>query len=58
MMHCTVTVAPTIEHHGGHSQTPANQRRDQVHGSQKTIKSQNIGLKIYSIYLHEHLWYK
>ena len=27
---CTVTVAPTIEHHGGHSQTPVNQRRDQV----------------------------
>ena len=23
---CTVTVAPTIEHHGGHSRTPANQR--------------------------------
>ena len=25
---CTVTVAPTIEHHGGHSRTPANQRWD------------------------------
>ena len=24
----TVTVAPTIEHHGGHSRTPANQRWD------------------------------
>ena len=23
---CTVTVAPTIEHHVGHSRTPANQR--------------------------------
>ena len=34
---CTVTVAPTIEHHGGHSRTPANQRRDQVPGrSQRT----------------------
>ena len=29
---CTVTVAPTIEHHCGHSRTPANQRRDQVPG--------------------------
>ena len=29
---CTVTVAPTIEHHGGHSRTPANQRWDQVPG--------------------------
>ena len=27
---CTVTVAPTVEHHGGHSLTPANQRWDQV----------------------------
>ena len=27
---CTVTVAPTIEHHGGHSRTLANQRWDQV----------------------------
>ena len=26
---CTVTVAPTIEHHGGHSRTSANQRGDQ-----------------------------
>ena len=26
---CTVTVAPTIEHQSGHSQTPANQRWDQ-----------------------------
>ena len=35
---CTVTVAPTIEHHGGHSHTPAKQRWDQVPGrSQKTI---------------------
>ena len=29
---CTVTVAPTIEHNGGHSRTPANQRWDQVPG--------------------------
>ena len=29
---CTVTVAPTKEHHGGHSRTPANQRWDQVPG--------------------------
>ena len=29
---CTVTVAPTIEHHGGHSRTPINQRWDQVPG--------------------------
>ena len=29
---CTVTVAPTIEHHGGHSRTPVNQRCDQVPG--------------------------
>ena len=26
---CTVTVVPTLKHHGGHSQTPANQRWDQ-----------------------------
>ena len=30
---CTVTVAPTIEYHGGHSRTPANQKWDQVPGS-------------------------
>ena len=29
---CTVTVAPTIEHHDGHSRTPANQRWDRVPG--------------------------
>ena len=29
---CTVTMSPTIEHHGGHSRTPANQRWDQVPG--------------------------
>ena len=29
---CTVTVAPTIEHHDGHSRTPANQRWDKVPG--------------------------
>ena len=29
---CIVTVAPTIEHHGWHSRTPANQRWDQVPG--------------------------
>ena len=27
---CTVTVAPIIEHHGGHSRTPVNQGWDQV----------------------------
>ena len=31
---CTVTVAPTREHHGGHSRTPANQRWDQVPGEE------------------------
>ena len=31
---CTVTVAPTIEHYGGHSRTPANQRWDQVPGEE------------------------
>ena len=34
---CTVTVAPTIEHHGGHSQTPANQRWDQVPGRNQRL---------------------
>ena len=37
---CIVTVAPTIEHHGGHSWTPVNQRWDQVpkiHFKKKTI---------------------
>ena len=29
---CTVTAAPTTEHHGGHSRTPANQRWDQAPG--------------------------
>ena len=29
---CTITLAPTIEHHGGLSRTPANQRWDQVPG--------------------------
>ena len=34
---CTVTVAPTIEHHGGHSRTPANQRWDQVPGRSQRL---------------------
>ena len=34
---CTVTVAPTIEHHGGHSRTPANQRWDQVPGRSQCL---------------------
>ena len=34
---CTVTVAPTIEHHGGHSWTPANQRWDQVPGRSQRL---------------------
>ena len=32
---CTVTVSPTIEHHGGHSRTLENERWDQVPGSVK-----------------------
>ena len=34
---CTVTVAPTIEHHGGHSWTPVNQRWDQVPGRSQRL---------------------
>ena len=34
---CTVTVAPTIEHHGGHWRTPANQRWDQVPGRNQSL---------------------
>ena len=34
---CTVTVAPTIEHHGGHSRTPVNQRWDQVPGRSQRL---------------------
>ena len=35
-------MAPTIEHHGGHSWTPANQRRDQVPGrSQRLLLEYN-----------------
>ena len=34
---CTVTVAPTIEHHDGHSRTPANHRWDQVPGRSKRL---------------------
>ena len=34
---CTVTMAQTIEHHAGHSWTPANQRLDQV-----PLRSQRI----------------
>ena len=34
---CTVTVAPTIEHHGGHSRTHANQRWDQVPGRSQRL---------------------
>ena len=33
----TVTVALTIEHHGGHSRTPANQRWDQVPGRSQLL---------------------
>ena len=34
---CTVTVAPAIEHHGGHSRTPANPRWDQVPGRSQRL---------------------
>ena len=34
---CTLTVTPKIEHHGGHSRTPANQRRDQVPGRSQRL---------------------
>ena len=34
---CTVTVAPTIEHHGRHSRSPANQRWDQVPGRSQRL---------------------
>ena len=38
---CTVTVAPTIKHHGGHSRTTANQRWDLVPGrSQRLLRGQ------------------
>ena len=40
---CTVAVAPTIEHHGGHSRTPTNQRWDQVPGRSRDIA--DISLK-------------
>ena len=35
---CTVTVAPTIEHHDGHSRTPANQRWGHVPGRSHILK--------------------
>ena len=38
---CTVTVAPTIEHHGGHSRTPANQKWYQVPGRTQGTSSQH-----------------
>ena len=34
---CTITVAPTIEHHGGNSRIPANQRWDQVPGRSQCL---------------------
>ena len=34
---CTVTVAPAIEHHSGHSRTHANQRSDQVPGRSQRL---------------------
>ena len=34
---CTVTVAPTIEHYGGHSRTHANQRWDHVPGRSQRL---------------------
>ena len=34
---CTVTVAPTIEHQGGHSLTSANQRWDHVPGRSQRL---------------------
>ena len=34
---CTVTVAPTIEHQGRHSRTPANQRWDQEPGRSQRL---------------------
>ena len=34
---CTVTVVPTIDHHDGHSWTPANQRWDQVPGRNQRL---------------------
>ena len=35
---CTVTVAPTIEYHGGHSRTSVNQWWDQVPGRKYLFK--------------------
>ena len=38
---CTVTVAPIMEHHGGHSRTPANRRWEKVPGrSQRLLLGQ------------------
>ena len=34
---CTVTVAPTIDHHGGHSRIPANQRWDKMPGRSQRL---------------------
>ena len=42
---CTVTVAPTIEHHGGHSRTLANQRWDQVQPSRLDVYAKNSLIK-------------
>ena len=40
---CTVTVQPTKKHHGVHSRTPANQRRDQVPGRSQRLLLDYIG---------------
>ena len=47
---CTVTVIPTIEHHGGHSRTPANQRWDQVPGRSQNKHATTATKSIYKIF--------
>ena len=54
---CTVAVAPTIEHHGGHSWTPANQRWDQVPGGVICIEHQLRALSwLFEPLLERILW--
>ena len=43
---CTVTVAPQIEHHGGHSWIPANQRWDQVPGRSQRLQRLSFWLAL------------
>ena len=53
---CTVTVPPTIEHHGGHSRTPATQQRWDQNVKVTYILSPSC-IYIWNLYIENYLNY-